>query len=240
MNKHKLVAHRGDNTNFPENSYAGLKAALKAGAKFIEFDIQMNKDGSLLVFHDTDFKRTGNNNAVIFELSDEDTKSISVHEPERFGDKHLPTPVPFLSEVLNLLKQYPDAQAFIEVKKESLKHWGLKNVMKPLLDVLSDYQNQITIISFSKKALNYVRQHSDNRIGYVFKKYQDKFRHIADELKPDYLICPYKIIPETLWQGRWHWVLYSINSKQLAEQFLQRKDISLIETDDIQGLLKRL
>jgi len=238
MNAHRLVAHRGDNTNFPENSYAGLEAALKAGARYIEFDIQMNKDGSLLVFHDTNFKRTANNKASIFNTSDNDLKNISAHEPKRFGEKHFPTPVPYLSDILNLLKQYPDAQALIEVKKESLKHWGLERVMKPLLSSLIDLQSQIIVISFSGRALQYIKQHSDIRTGYVFKKYLDKFKKKASELEPDFLICPHKIIPNDLWKGHWQWALYSINSKELATRLFERGDIHLIETDNIQDMLR--
>lgn len=238
MNAHRLVAHRGDNTNFPENSYAGLEAALKAGARYIEFDIQMNKDGSLLVFHDTNFKRTANNNASIFNTSNNDLKNISVHEPKRFGEKHFPTPVPYLSDILNLLKQYPDAQALVEVKKESLKHWGLERVMKPLLSSLIDLQSQIIVISFSGRALEYIKQYSDIRTGYVFKKYLDKFKKKARELEPDYLICPYKIIPNHLWKGHWQWALYSINSKELATSLFRRGDINLIETDNIRDMLQ--
>jgi len=238
MNSHRLVAHRGDNTNYPENSYAGIEAALMAGAKYIEFDIQMNADESLVVIHDTNLKRTANLDKSLFELSDETLKAISVHEPRRFAEQHYPTYVPHLQEILHLLKRYPQAQAFVEIKVESLKHWGLEKVMDKLIHQLKDYAPQVTIISFSEKALSYAKQHSHLRLGYVFRKYREKTRVKVTNLQPDFLICSKVIVPsQGLWQGNWQWMIYSINKVKKMQILLQREDIQLFETDNIQLML---
>jgi len=74
MKVNKLVAHRGDNTHYPENSLASIESALKAGALNIEFDIQMNADGSLIALHDSDFRRTSNNHSSVFTTTDAELK----------------------------------------------------------------------------------------------------------------------------------------------------------------------
>lgn len=236
----RLVAHRGDNTNYPENSYAGLEAALKAGALNIEFDIQVNADGSLVVFHDTDFKRVANHKASIFELTDKQLKEHSAHQPDRFGDKFLPTPVPYLSDILALLKHYPKAHAFVEIKRESLARWGFNKVIDKILKALKGYEKQATIISFSSSAIQYAQQHSQFATGFVFYQYNESTQNIASILQPDYLICSYAIFPEKekVWQGNWQWVVYSINDTSIMKQAAKREDISLIETDDISLMLK--
>ena len=57
----KYIAHRGlfDNKLIPENSIAAFEKAVEN--KFaIEMDVQMTKDGVLVVFHDDDmFRMTG-------------------------------------------------------------------------------------------------------------------------------------------------------------------------------------
>ena len=53
-----LVAQRGYMHTYPENTWLGLEAALKAGACWIEFDLQMCADGRFVLLHDADFKRT--------------------------------------------------------------------------------------------------------------------------------------------------------------------------------------
>ncbi|MGB5604522.1 MAG: glycerophosphodiester phosphodiesterase family protein, partial [Gammaproteobacteria bacterium] len=53
-----LVAHRGYMEKYPENSLSSIEAALQAGACMVEFDVQMDANGQLLLLHDDNFKRT--------------------------------------------------------------------------------------------------------------------------------------------------------------------------------------
>jgi len=238
MDAKKLVAHRGDNTNYPENSYAGIESALRAGALFVEFDVQMNADKSLVVIHDTDFKRTANDPAYLFEMGDTDMRKLSVHEPHKFGERHYPTHVSSLSEIMKLLAKYPKVQAFIEIKRESLWQWGLEDFMKPFLKILTKHQSQATVISFGLDALVYTKKHSKLKTGFVFYDYQTSNLDIAKKLEPEYMIISHTILPEkSLWGGSWKWVIYSINNVLDAEKILSRGDIELIETDDIALLL---
>jgi len=48
----QLVAHWGFMARYPENSLEGLEASLRAGAPYIELDIQSTADGTLVLFHD--------------------------------------------------------------------------------------------------------------------------------------------------------------------------------------------
>jgi len=240
MDAKKLVAHRGDNTNYPENSYAGIESALRAGALFVEFDVQMNADKSLVVIHDTDFKRTANNPAYLFEIGDAEMSKISVHEPNKFGERFYPTYVPTLNEIMELLSHFPKAHAFVEVKRESIWQWGLSAVMKPLIEALEKYESQLTIISFGLDALEYTKQHSNFKIGFVFYDYQTCNLEIAKRLKPEYVVISHTILPKKkLWEGDWEWVIYSINNIPDAQKILGRGDVGFIETDNITLLLEQ-
>lgn len=234
MDAIKLVAHRGDNTNYPENSYAGIESALRAGALFVEFDVQMNTDKSLVVIHDTDFKRTANNPAYLFEIGDAEMRTISVHEPHRFGERHYPTHVSSLNEIMTLMSRYPKAQALVEIKRESIWQWGLNAFMKPFLKALEGHASQSTVISFGLDALEYTKEHSKIPTGLVFNDYQTSNLEIAKKLKPEYMIISHTILPENqLWEGDWQWMVYSINSISDAAKILNRSDVDMIETDDI-------
>jgi glycerophosphoryl diester phosphodiesterase len=238
MNVNRIIAHRGDNTNYPENSYAAIKAALQAGAHYVEFDLQMNADKTLIVFHDDDFLRMANNPSSVFETSDHQLKGISAHQPGKFSEQYYPTPIPNLDEVLHLFKHYPKARAMIEVKVQSLDFWGLETVMKKLLTSLEDFAEQAIVISYSKEALVYTQSNSTHETGLVFNQYITKHQQIANQIKPDYMICPVDIIPhQAVWKGSWQWVVYSINEVSLTKQLFKRGDIDMIETDDIRLLL---
>lgn len=239
MDAKRLVAHRGDNTNYPENSYAGIESALRAGALFIEFDVQMNADKSLVIIHDTDFKRTANNPAYLFEIGDREMRAISIHEPHKFGEQHYPTHVPYLSEILALFSRYPKAQAMVEIKRESIWQWGLDVFMKKFLKTLKGYDAQSIVISFGLDVLEYTKKHSKLRTGFVFYDYQTSNYDVAKKLKPEYLICSHTIIPKSkLWEGNWLWVIYTINNIPDMIKTLNRSDVDMVETDDITLMLK--
>lgn len=238
MDADRLIAHRGDNTNYPENSYAGIEAALKAGAKYVEFDLQMNADKTLIVFHDDDFVRMADNDVSLFETNDAALKKISVHEPDKFFKQYYPTRVPHLDEVIELFKAYPEAKALVEIKVQSLEYWGLETVMKKLLASLKVITRQAIVISFSAEALLYTQEYSSMEVGLVFNQYLKKHLETGMKIKPEYMICPYKIVPEkVLWKGDWKWMIYTINEVKDAKEWLNRGDIDFIETDDINLLL---
>ncbi|WP_299874811.1 glycerophosphodiester phosphodiesterase family protein [uncultured Cocleimonas sp.] len=240
LDKNKIIAHRGDNTNHPENTYAAIESALLAGALFVEFDIQMNADKSIVVFHDEDFKRMSGDDRSLFDTTDESLRTLSIHEPNQFANEHYPTYISYLDDILVLLKSFPKATFLVEVKVKSLEHWGLETVMEKLFTKLKPYSENIIVISFSVAALEYVRQHSKIRIGLVFNQYIAKHKEIANKLKPEYMLCPYKSFPESgYWQGTWEWMVYSINDIENAKKWLAKEGISYIETDDIRLLLNK-
>ncbi len=234
----KIVAHRGDNKHFPENSYKGIEASLRAGAGYVEFDVQMTADHQFIVHHDVDLLRTARKDVSVFEHCYEELKGFSIHESTRFNNKHYPTPISLLTDVLTLLNKYPLATAFIEVKTQSLKQWGKECVMDALIDVLRPYQSQCVVISFNSPTLYYAKQHSELVTGWVVKHYNEKSLSKAKALEPDFLICDYKKVPEDKapWSGSWKWMLYSIDDPKTASYYAQL-GIEFIETDDIQLLL---
>lgn len=237
MDRHRLVAHRGDKTHYPENSYAAIKAALQAGTLFVEFDVQMNADNTLVVLHDSNFKRTANLNLSVFDTSTDQMSDISIHEPGRFGEDHYPTPVSTLTEIMTLTQKYPAVTVFVEIKKESLEHFGVQMVMDELINELQAHASQAVIISFSFEAIEYAQKQSSLKTGWVLGKYDEPHHQRALLLKPDYLFCNYKkIADDKLWKGDWKWAAYTINELNLARQMLTR-NIDLVETNDICLLL---
>lgn len=53
----KIIAHRGDSANFPENTPEGWAAAYRDGAHAIEADVRLSRDGFCICAHDPDLKR---------------------------------------------------------------------------------------------------------------------------------------------------------------------------------------
>ena len=54
----QITAHRGASKEAPENTLAAFQRAIDEMADYIELDVQMTKDGYIVVMHDTSAYRT--------------------------------------------------------------------------------------------------------------------------------------------------------------------------------------
>ncbi len=60
-----VIAHRGASAHAPENTLAAFQAAIAQGAEHLELDVQLSRDGEVVVFHDRDLReKTGVSGAV--------------------------------------------------------------------------------------------------------------------------------------------------------------------------------
>jgi glycerophosphoryl diester phosphodiesterase len=235
----RLVAHRGYMLRYPENTRPALQAALDVGADYIEFDLQMNADREFVLLHDDNFQRTAGVKQSVFSTDTRGCRTLSVHQSDRFGDAFHPTPVSTLAEILELNAQYPATTALVEIKSESIEHWGLVPVMDKLIQQLENYREQCVLISLSVDAIEYTQRHSGLKTGWVFNGYNNTNREQASQLQADYLITDYTTLGEgePLWPEFKRWMLYDIVDPQRALDY-GRKGVELIETADIGGLKK--
>ncbi|MCF6354547.1 MAG: hypothetical protein L3J26_05500, partial [Candidatus Polarisedimenticolaceae bacterium] len=233
-----LVAHRGQMESCPENSLLGLEAALKCGASNVEFDVQSTADGVLVVFHDIELERVTGVAGNLFELQFEALKSIRVSEPGRFQKNRFSEPIPTLKDVVDLFLRYPDATAFVEIKDESIDQFGVDVICNQLLKEIKPIEQQAVVISFHKDAVQYVRDNSSFKTGYVLEKYDQQHCDFAQQLKPDYLIVNHTKLSKgkPLWVGNWAWILYDITDPERCCEYANQ--VALIETRDICSMLK--
>jgi len=64
-----IFAHRGARGSAPENTMAAFETALQANADGIELDVQLTKDGQLVICHDHTIDRTSNGSGWIKDLT---------------------------------------------------------------------------------------------------------------------------------------------------------------------------
>ncbi len=240
----KLVAHRGYATRFPENTLLSIEEALKTGARFVEFDVQCTADGVPVIFHDASLERTTGIQKNLLELPSEKIRNIPACETTRFGKQFIDQniTIPSLSQVVSLLKKWPQTTAFVEIKEESLTKFGNTAVLKTVMTCIAPILKQCCVISYNDLALHAARELGAPTIGWVLKTWSNQCHDTAKKLKPDYLICNYKKIPEAstpLWSGPWQWCFYEVTDPELALK-LHARGADLIETMDIVGMLSGL
>lgn len=61
----RVVAHRGDSINFPENTLEAFKSAHSMNIDIIETDVHLSKDGVLVIWHDPTLERNTDGKGTI-------------------------------------------------------------------------------------------------------------------------------------------------------------------------------
>lgn len=232
--KNRLIAHRGDMTNYAENSMQAIQAAIDLGFVYIEIDVQLSKDLVPIVMHDDTLMRTANVNKKVFELTGNEIISYSLNSLEDAQVNKQTAYVPALSDVINLLNGHPEVTLFVEIKRHSIEYCGLKSVVEAVLHEIIDANFKVVVISFLAEVVDYLRERNVVSVGWAIGELDQLHQQQAITMKPEYLFCDFNKIKNImeLWQGTWQWVLYDIKQPQLAYELLTQ-GVSLVETGDI-------
>lgn len=88
-----LCAHRGAMSTHPENTIPALEEAVRLGAHMIEFDIQLTKDGALVLMHDATIDRTTNGKGKVADHTLAELKLLDAGSKmsEKFAGTRIPT-----------------------------------------------------------------------------------------------------------------------------------------------------
>lgn len=191
----QLVAHRGYPAHYPENTLIGIEAALDAGARFLEVDVQLSGDQQPVLFHDRNLKRLCQQPGAVHQYSLEELQGFQAMDFGRFGYKFAGTPIPTLEAFAALLQRHPQVTAFIEIKRISLKHFGLATVVNRVLQALRPVKNQCAIISYSLEALRAVRNSGWPVLGAVVDHWRDHKLPLVQELRPAYFFFDIRSLP---------------------------------------------
>jgi glycerophosphoryl diester phosphodiesterase len=108
-----LIAHRGDNAHFPENTLEAFRAAKDCGADCVEFDVMLTKDGEAIIFHDETLDRTTNGKGCVGDYTLEYIKTLDAGS--WFNQSFQYVQVPTLVETVQLLTEL-NLNANIELK----------------------------------------------------------------------------------------------------------------------------
>ena len=145
--KHHLYAHRGlfDNeTDAPENSMKAFKKAVDSGFG-MEMDIQLTKDGQMVVFHDWSLKRMCGVEGKVCEYTFDELQQFSLLKSEE--------KIPLFTEVLKLVDG--KVPLIIEYKIETPD----ASVCEVGNEILKDYKGIYCIESFNPFGVHWYKKH---------------------------------------------------------------------------------
>src|SRR5436190_10543018 len=149
----ELVAHRGYRLHYPENTLPAIEAALRAGARFVEIDVQLSRERVPMVFHDVELARICGVTGAIYERTAAELKALRASEYQRFGYRYAQTRIPTLAEFVELLSRQPGITGFVELKQESLTQFGVADMVARVCAALARVRERAVIISYALDAL---------------------------------------------------------------------------------------
>ncbi|MFF2448665.1 glycerophosphodiester phosphodiesterase [Neobacillus sp. NPDC058068] len=144
----QIFAHRGYSVSFAENTMGAFVEAEKAGADGIELDVQMTKDGELVVIHDEKVDRTTNGNGFVKDFLYKDIRKLNANKKGVKKER-----IPALAEVLDRMKKNK-LLCNIELKNGLIPYEGMEEKVIELVQRLG-LSNRIIISSFNHYSIVY-------------------------------------------------------------------------------------
>ncbi|MDE2070149.1 MAG: glycerophosphodiester phosphodiesterase [Gammaproteobacteria bacterium] len=233
-----LVGHRGWPAQFPENTLEGFAAAVAAGARWLECDVQLSADRVPFVCHDASLKRTAGRDLDITATPARELDVISVGEAARFGARFAAARLARLTALADWLTRQPGVTQFVEIKRQSLRHHGMQPVVDAVMTALQPALKQCVVISFDPVCLTPARRQGAARVGWAVEAAGEQIRRSAAELQPDYLFTDEKLFARmrAALPGPWQWIVYHTEDAGRVLE-LTSQGAYMVETNDIGTLL---
>ncbi len=142
-----MIGHRGNPTQAPENSLSGFLTAYENGADVFEIDVEITKDGEIVIMHDSTLNRTTDYTGEL-SVNDMTLAEIKTYHLKDKSGKLTDETVPTFREVLEAFKD-KDCRIFIE-----FKGYNQKNV-PAALDLVKEHEmeDRVDVISFNANFL---------------------------------------------------------------------------------------
>ena len=149
-----IMAHRGFSAEAPENTMPAFQKCIDEDFSAAELDVQMLKDGTIIVMHDDNLKRTTGLDKDVWEVTYDEIKNLD--NGSFFSSDFEGTTIPTLDEVIKLAGSGKDKLYLnIEIKRNGHDDGIAEKVIKIIED--NNYMNNCDITSQDYSTLEEVR-----------------------------------------------------------------------------------
>ena len=151
------IAHRGASGTFPENTLSAFRAAIDAGADMCELDVQLSRDGAVVVIHDDTVERTTDGKGEVAKLTLEELKRLDAGVKFKSGaikGERIPT--------LDEMFEITGGKCGLNIE---LKAAGVENQVAQIMQARNAFGDSI-VSSFDWDYLKKIQQlHFNIRVG---------------------------------------------------------------------------
>src|SRR5215470_5956295 len=152
------IAHRGGSHLAPQNTLAAFRNALTFPIDAIELDVQMSRDGHLIVFHDNTVEKLTNGAGNILDLDFAYLRSLNA-AAHFAGGWPEPQQIPTLREVFNLTKGHVQVCIEIKASKRDGTFGRYPNIAEKVIEEVrsAGMLDQVLVVSFDWMILPLIR-----------------------------------------------------------------------------------
>lgn len=233
--KTKIIGHRGGAKGFPENTLAAFKKSVELGADGVEFDVQLTKDGEVVVIHDEMIDRTMTGSGLVKDHTLKELRQMSAGEffsPEFKAEK-----IPTLKEVLEIVQ---DLEVINIELKNYLPYIGLEEKVLDLVDNF-EIRDKTIISSFNHYSLQKIKKLQPEiktgalLMSKIINPADYAFKRGFDALHLHFLTAEQEIINKSHFMGL-QLNVYTVNFPESVVELLE-KEVDMIMTDDLEMAL---
>ena len=160
----KVWAHRGASSYAPENTIPAFRLAMEQGADGVELDVQLSKDGNIMVIHDEWVDRTSNGKGRVVDMTCQELKKLDFSNGMRdYAFARIPT----LREVYGLLRG-STITVNVEIKYGEVEYPGIWDKLIQMEREM-EMQGRVLYSSFNHYVLKKIRElDPDAEIGLLY------------------------------------------------------------------------
>lgn len=141
----KVYAHRGCSGFYPENTMLAFREAARTGCYGIELDVQLSKDGEVVIIHDETLDRVTDGTGLVRDYTLEELKKFNA--ANLWLGTYEPQQIPTFEEYCQWVKD-TDLVTNIEIKSGVYYYEGLE---QKTLDLVRKYglEDRVVVSSFN-------------------------------------------------------------------------------------------
>ncbi len=227
-----IWAHRGLSGLYPENTIQAFKEACQYDITGIELDIQMTKDGSMVVIHDEKVNRTTDGKGYVKDLTLEELRSLHIKGSDT---QRIPT----IEEVFDTLKPYCQKNGLmidIELKNSVVDYPDME---QRIVELVHAYQLAPYVIysSFNVQSMGRIKEiDPDAHTAIIGQKASDclaaAIKTAADAIHPyvkDMDLSDEIVLPIRAWSTKQEESLYPKPAQNITYQVDELKRLGITD-----------
>jgi glycerophosphoryl diester phosphodiesterase len=222
MKKVLNIAHRGFSGKYPENTMLAFKKAVEEKCDGIETDLNVTKDGVIVICHDETVDRTTNDKGYIKDYTYMELKKIDAGI--KFGESFKGEKIISIDELLDYFK---DKNMLLNLElKNDLIHY--EDLEKKIIEKIYEYKlrDNVILSSFNHYSMLKVKQYDETiKTGLLYcanlynvHEYGKKLK--ADALHPYYPSVMNKDIVKQIKESGLTINTYTVNEEEDMEALI--------------------